>query len=258
MFDYLTKKISVMDKEMLPYNTSYDCVIRQFRNLEKTGNEWQLTFGYLFRDLQFFEAPFSFFYVRVDYLRQISIYYDFTITIFDKDFIKYTNFSGKANSIPFFLNVLNFINNFIELHNSFERLNLELLKERLNVVGRVSLLEILKSIRFEIYESGATRVGKDNVFWNEVVFWSYNDLDYFKNLLKTFLTESFHEPNVIINDSIEEYHIAIENESASGRSFNRRLLVDKELETEINLRLALWFEKNFDANQYECDLFILK
>jgi len=236
---------------------TFDYALKRVRILETKTNARRYVFGHLFKDGKFIEAPFSVRYIRVNDLVDHSTFIHFNLTIFSKDYSQHMEYEGSPRNLIQCFNLINFLNRFIEYRNSFDRLDIKFLSQRLNVIGNANLVEVVKSIKIELYEDSISRVGKDNTFWTDGVFWTYST-GYMKSLLIEFLTTHFHKPKIIHNDEIEEYHVTIERDSAWAPAFKRRAITDSALEMEIRIKLAIWMTTNYQRHLYDIDLYELK
>ncbi|MBN1112903.1 MAG: hypothetical protein JXA53_08315 [Bacteroidales bacterium] len=221
--------------------------------------------GYLDRNKTFFECPIIVFYIKItginlelpskeDYyssnckLKKISI----SLEIFDKEFtnsIQYDivkSYYYNTVEILLFNDSINMLNEYIESGRDINKLCLKgsgFSKTRLD--HRAIILNAVQQLTFEVYEDSSTCVGKDNVFWTELVVSNLPNNSYLKELIITCLAKQ----GVGIKSEKSSVSVILLRYTVWTASYKRRLIPDYNVAEIIDF-LKLDMAMIFNSKEY--------
>lgn len=206
----------------LHYGGAYDhprnsCLRPVFSIEKKEINHSQLIAGFLSINNEFFKCPFSIFYVQINsiesYQKDDKELINSSLIVFSKDFSHNRTIvvqlesdsigSGVVN--PMNLNeIINSINLYIERENDLDVLNEDIFIGNFNLktLNQNQIADYINQLKFNFFVNCRARVGKDNVFWDEVEIGNVPKNKYIISLFEEILNKANIFDSISINDSI--------------------------------------------------------
>lgn len=210
--DYLLiNDIQILGKFLLHYGSIYDhpnkeCMRAVLKINKKSNDHFYFTPGYRSYEQQYFQCPLSILYTQLNWIETIEEG-DYTslkaeIVVFSKNYKQSRticlnqSISQRGSRPPLnpmdLNNVVNSINYYIEAGYNIDLLDSDYLDRTINIkaLSPIDLLRMINMLEFKFYANDLVRVGKDNLFWNEIIITKLPKNIYLGKLFETILLQS--------------------------------------------------------------------
>lgn len=210
--DYLLiNDIQALGKFLIHYGSIYDhpnkeCMRAVLKVNKKSSNHFYFTPGYKSYNQEYFQCPLSIIYTQLNWIETIeegdSTSLKTEIVVFSKNYkqsrtICLNQMIAQRGSRPplnpmDLNNAINLINFYIEAGHNIDLLNNEYLEKTINIktLSPIDLLGMINMLEFEFYSNDLIRVGKDNLFWDELIIKNLPKSKYLSEIFATILSSS--------------------------------------------------------------------